>query len=239
MDVAVNLAQVAAALIAASALFWGVWSYTKSSRLEHYTELDRLYFDIVALRMAHPHLGDPDLIRRMNLEQRTERALRYDSYALLIWNFIETIFDRCKQRDLLETWKPILDHEGELHCEWFARNLDKFKLSFRKWASRAMPEVGKLVGPEGELLKPLPSRALPQRSPIEALQYDAASVDLGNRLRETIATWEADGVADVVDIQRDWRIAEALHLATWHRPLSHAPLCLLLDEERIGVTNQP
>ena len=117
MDVAVNLAQVAAALIAASTLFWGVCIYTKSSRLEHYTELDRLYFDIVALRMAHPHLGDPDLIRRLNLEQRTERALRYDSYALLIWNFIETIFDRCKQRDLLETWKPILDHEGELHCE--------------------------------------------------------------------------------------------------------------------------
>ena len=238
MDVAVNLAQVAAALIAASTLFWGVWSYTKSSRLEHYTELDRLYFDIVALRMAHPHLGDPDLIRRLNLEQRTERALRYDSYALLIWNFIETIFDRCKQRDLLETWKPILDHEGELHCEWFARNLNKFKLSFRKWASQAMPEVGKLVGPEGELLHPLPPPALPQRPAIEALQYHAAAIDLGNRIHEAIVTWEVEGIAGV-DIERNWRIAEALHLATWHRPLCHAPLCLLLDEERLGITNMP
>ena len=82
-------------------------------------------------------------------DKMSREQLQYDAYALLIWNFIETIYDRCKEPNLIETWKPILDAEGDLHAKWFSLNLDKFKLDFRKWASRKIRGVSQFVDPSG------------------------------------------------------------------------------------------
>ena len=151
MDEVIQYASLGASIATILTLIWAVLSFQRSARLRHYTELDRLYFDIVALRIAHIHLSCPPRVDLPDRAKMTREQLQFDAYALLIWNFIETIYDRCKEADLLETWKPILDAEGDLHAKWFSLNLKKFKPKFRRWASAEIRGVGEFVDPDGHL----------------------------------------------------------------------------------------
>ncbi|MDZ4081712.1 MAG: hypothetical protein U1E10_02155, partial [Bdellovibrionales bacterium] len=64
-----------------------------------------------------------------------------DLYAFMVWNFIETIVDRCQNNKALsETWSPIILVEAKKHYAWFVKpeNKDKFKESFRNYVSELM-----------------------------------------------------------------------------------------------------
>jgi hypothetical protein len=57
----------------------------------------------------------------------------------MMWNFIETIYDRCDGRpDLERTWQPIIEVEGVNHLEWLvsAQNRAKFKDKFISFLGR-------------------------------------------------------------------------------------------------------
>jgi len=64
----------------------------------------------------------------------------------MMWNFLETIYDRCeyfrreserraKDDHLIETWYPVIDVESRNHGEWFERpdNYRKLKKKFREF----------------------------------------------------------------------------------------------------------
>jgi hypothetical protein len=139
-----DLAQLIALLVSAGALVWAVWSFRTTARLNHYTEIDRQYAEIVKLRIAHTHLANPPLNPSRDAQKKSDKELQYEAYALLIWNFIETIHDRCKNDSrLLETWWPILKEEGKLHVKWLSLNEKKFKGRFIEWARENMDGDGK------------------------------------------------------------------------------------------------
>lgn len=69
--------------------------------------------------------------------------------------------------------------------------------------------------------------------------HDPASHALAGQLLETIAAWEAERGASLDPTERNWRIAEALHILTWERSHAHAPLMLLFDEERLSAGATP
>jgi len=65
-----------------------------------------------------------------------EQKIEYDSYAFMVWNFLEAIFDRCQDDEQLRTtWHPVIDAEDRKHREWFDRseNEHKFKRVFREY----------------------------------------------------------------------------------------------------------
>jgi hypothetical protein len=91
-----------------------------------------MYFDILKLGIEKPYLRDPTLIAT-DQERRS-----YDAYAFIVWNFIETIHDRCKKsHDLMSTWMPVVKAEHKIHGEWFgnAENAPKFKVAFSRWVA--------------------------------------------------------------------------------------------------------
>lgn len=63
--------------------------FRESNHLIHYAELDRLYFDLLKVALEHPHLRNPASIGNDAL-----RRQQYDTYAYMVWNFIETVIDR-------------------------------------------------------------------------------------------------------------------------------------------------
>lgn len=71
-----------------------------------------------------------------------------------------------------------------------------------------------------------------QQSHIDALGYAPESHDLAAQILDAIGVWQTGPGRAFTPTETNWRIAEALHLVTWHRPHIHAPLGLLLDEER-------
>ena len=127
----------------------------ESNCLVHYAELDRLYFDLLKLAVEHPYLRNPGDIK--GSEQRS----RYEAYAYMAWNFIETVIDRldaqtawssadgpqgrnqANQDDLkLEsTWQAAIIQEVEIHAAWLrtAGNIDKFKRGFDQALLRHLP----------------------------------------------------------------------------------------------------
>lgn len=126
-----SLVAIFGVVIALRQLSQNLASFKATMEFGHYTEIDRLYFEIVSLRIAHsgrpptPSAGSPDCSR--------DDAGHY--HALVSWNFIEAIHDRCLEGNdrLMGTWLPIIRHEAALHTDWFRSNPHFFKETFRAW----------------------------------------------------------------------------------------------------------
>jgi hypothetical protein len=119
-------------------LFYSVWSFKTTLRDAYYAELDRVYFDILKIGLERPQLlsfpASPD----------PAEAGAYGAYAFMVWNFVETIFDRCQgwsKRRLRETWYPIIAAENVLHRAWFdvPENRRRFKPRFVRFIEAQYP----------------------------------------------------------------------------------------------------
>lgn len=122
-----SILQGVAAIIAYSALRYSVTTFTKTLNVSNYTELDRMYFDLLQMAVENPHLIDPAAAR----DGKQQRE--YDTYAFMVWNVMESIYDRCHgDNELCETWYPVIDTEEQRHRRWFEdpRNRVKFKDRF-------------------------------------------------------------------------------------------------------------
>lgn len=132
-------------------------------RSSHYSELDNMFKEILLIAIEKPYLrdkakiadfvvylgskldppvnGPPDW-EKANLETFKNQAAQYDMYAFIVFNFLETIHDRCydtinlrKRLDesLVGTWENIIASEHKLHEQWFdlelnlCRSLDSSK----------------------------------------------------------------------------------------------------------------
>jgi hypothetical protein len=132
LEDAARWAGILGPFLAVAALVWSVRTFRKELRFGHYTELDRLYLDIVALRIT-AKIGVP-------VDGKFEKGTDEHHYALVVWNFIEAIHDRCNaDEQLMETWLPVIKAEGAVYASWLAENPSYFKESFRKWAGKTIP----------------------------------------------------------------------------------------------------
>lgn len=101
--------------------------FAQTIKIAHYSELDKLYFDILKLGMESPFVMDPES------DAARENASAYGVYAFLMFNFIETIYDRVPGNAYLcRTWYPIVQHEYGLHRAWLEAgdNRRRFKKEF-------------------------------------------------------------------------------------------------------------
>jgi hypothetical protein len=119
-------------------LLYSVWSYRTTLRDSYYAEIDRVYFELLKLGLERPYLLD------YPQSPEAGRAREYDAYAFMVWNFVETVFDRCQgrgKRRLRETWYPVIEAETLRHRHWFERpgNRAKFKDRFRRFVDSKFP----------------------------------------------------------------------------------------------------
>ena len=122
-------------------LLYSVWSFTTTLRDAYYAELDRVYFELLKIGLERPELlsyptspAAPD----------PTKAGQYGAYAFMVWNFLETIYDRCQgwsKRRLRETWFPIIAAENDLHRAWFElpENRRRFKQRFVRFVEEQYP----------------------------------------------------------------------------------------------------
>lgn len=147
---------IVTALITGITAVWGalVWGHriqaafakvTQVHAAAFYSELDRIYFDLLRLAIEHPHLRTPQRIgKRDDLALKTDydpypddpvsteeqkatkarKVSQYDAYAFMVWNFVETIHDRCQEYpQLLGTWATIVAAENRVHRGWFLKQM--------------------------------------------------------------------------------------------------------------------
>jgi len=117
-------------IAAIPALLFAAYSFKKGAKMQHYEQIDGMYADLLKVSLEVECLSRPELCT-----DRTKRH-QYDTYAYMLWNFIETIFDRCDDdEDLIETWSPVMDYEAHRHRAWLAhpRNRLRFKRAFLEY----------------------------------------------------------------------------------------------------------
>jgi hypothetical protein len=120
-DLIAIYALFATVLIAVFSVIPNLDSIARSSRFAHYSELDQMYFEILKLALAEPFLRNPGKDWRKLAEAKREK---YEIYAFVVWNFIETIRDRCEGDDELKgTWAPVMLAEGKVHKAWFEHHI--------------------------------------------------------------------------------------------------------------------
>ena len=132
------IADSAAALGIVLTLFYSIWSFRTTLRDSYYAELDRVYFDLLKIGLERPDLLD------FPASPNPGKAREYDAYAFMVWNFVETVFDRCQgwtKRRLRETWYPVIAEENARHRAWFnvPQNRRKFKEPFCRFIDARYP----------------------------------------------------------------------------------------------------
>jgi hypothetical protein len=124
-------------------LFYSAWSFRTTLREGYYAELDRVYFELLKIGLERPYL------RASPPPADPAWASEYEAYAFMVWNFLETVVDRCdatSNPSLAETWFPIVATESALHRTWFEapENRRKFKERFCRFIEERYP-VGALA----------------------------------------------------------------------------------------------
>lgn len=123
-------ATVISAAAAVLALLHAARSFRKSVNNINYTELDGMYLELLKMAIERPYLRQPESIYR-NPHLETNQQREYDIYARMIWNFLETIADRCADDPgLKDTWYPVIRDEGCVHKQWIRREPRGFSRRF-------------------------------------------------------------------------------------------------------------
>jgi len=118
-----------ATLLGVIALISTVRGLRRSLKTSQYISLDGMYLTLLQLTLERPHLKSPETLTNV-------RWPEYDSYAYMLWNFLETIFDHCeKDEELRKTWYLAIKAEAELHGDWLKvmANRGKFKEPFLRF----------------------------------------------------------------------------------------------------------
>lgn len=130
------------ALIAFAVPLWhATVRFIRQIRSSHYSELDRIYMDILKMSIDRQYLRNekqielfvaylkaPEQKPPFRDKEFIKKAKEYDVYAFIVFNFLETIHDRCDEnrylyrfpdKRLLNTWRGIIGEEYRLHHKWF------------------------------------------------------------------------------------------------------------------------
>jgi hypothetical protein len=125
----VNGLTLAASLIA---VFFSLWSFAKTRRDSLYQDIDALYLEVLRLGIEYPGFRNPQKTRHYKEKFNDDERHGYETYAYLVWNICETIADRREDKELFNTWCPVVVAEDRLHGTWLddADNHHCFKPEF-------------------------------------------------------------------------------------------------------------
>jgi len=125
--------------------------YRNTRALTTYSNVDRLYFDLLNRGMEYPEFVNPEYTQdyETKFADNINQKIRYELYAFNVWNICETVFDYRKNKGVLESWKPVLDNENFLHRRWFDQpsNRRKFKASFVDFIENEADKDGQKMFP--------------------------------------------------------------------------------------------
>ena len=119
-------------LLSVAALGFSLYTFYKTVVFEKYQEADQIYMRILEIGIEHPSFRDKSKTKNYEKHFSHDERIQYENYAYIVWNFLETLYDRKSIKD--KTYEGLLRDENDLHSEWFKRNSENlFKESFIKY----------------------------------------------------------------------------------------------------------
>jgi hypothetical protein len=115
-----SLVSIAGFAIALALAIPNLSSLAEEARSTNYAQLDTMYADILKMAIERPWLRSPDALTE-------EHRAIYDTYAYIVWNFLETVRDRCAgDLELQSIWAPVIASEAAIHGSWFVSETEGY-----------------------------------------------------------------------------------------------------------------
>jgi GNAT superfamily N-acetyltransferase len=121
-----------------------------------YLEINKQYSELLKLSLDTPELRDYNsTFNFYELSNDNLYKKKYNIYASMYWNLVETIYDQKKKKKgrfkLNELSIPVLLEENRLHYTWFKHNIRLFKPGFQKFVSGELNDIDVVYGDTNDL----------------------------------------------------------------------------------------
>lgn len=133
--------------ISVLALFFTLLNNRRSGKRSVYFEIDKQYGDLLKIALNNPELRDfSKTSEYMKEEKNSTFYIRYNLYAYMVWNTLETIFDQHSKKNATEktklnTWLPVIKEENKIHYCWFKHNIHLFKPDFSNFVIKELNDL--------------------------------------------------------------------------------------------------
>lgn len=118
--------------VSLAAIVFSAYTFLQSRRDAQYQDLDGLYLEALKLGIGNPRFLNPEYTKNYKEHFQGDELHKYQVFAYIIWNICETIADRRDDKNLYNTWKPVIVAEDKLHRAWLddPENKHRFKTGF-------------------------------------------------------------------------------------------------------------
>jgi hypothetical protein len=205
------LHEILGPVLGSVAVILTIYVLKRTLDYQAYREIDSNYMEVLKIGRENPYMRDErwtkDYKKRPEYktsakqrEKEEQKVLKYEQYALMVWNIIETIYDRNK---VDKTWRPIIQAEKNLK-PWLDSNTNFFKKEFVDFVSgfeyHIQQEPGRQEVVKFFIREWLPKKIyLKQHKDPKLNQYDAKSKNadlyLENKKKSAIPLMKIGGIS--------------------------------------------
>ena len=105
-------------VIAIAALLLSLFTWRKTHRKYQYDVADAILADLVKITLRYPEFRDHKYCRDAVHHQDDQIRFRYDAYATLVWNYLETLYDTYGKGLSDSPFYGAMKDLGERHKYW-------------------------------------------------------------------------------------------------------------------------
>lgn len=151
-----NIISLISILIAFFSLGVSLYIYRLSSIDTSYLDIDNQYAELLKLSLDTPDFRNYVKTSKFyKYKDDDEFKKKYNIYAFMCWNLVETIYDQQKDKrgrfHLSETWIPVMFEENRLHYSWFKHNIRLFKREFQQFVIEKLNDIEIIEGTINDL----------------------------------------------------------------------------------------
>ena len=93
------------------------WWYTH--RKQKYDFVDSILTDLLKISLDNPEFRDPNHIATAMVHSDLKVRYKYDAYATLVWNYLETLYDTYGEGLVKTPFYGSMVDLGNRHKKWF------------------------------------------------------------------------------------------------------------------------
>lgn len=151
-----DVLSIASVIFAFLSVIITYYIYQASRGDTSYLDIDKQYSELLKIGLSDPDLRDYENTSTFyKLDSQEIFKKKYNIYAYMCWNLVETVYDRQKDKrgkfKLSDTWIPVLFEENRLHYTWFKHNLRLFKPEFQKFVTGELNDIEIVEGTNNDL----------------------------------------------------------------------------------------
>jgi hypothetical protein len=111
-------------LLSISALIFSIITFLRTRSLEKYNFAEQQLNELLKISLEYPLFSDPDFTKNFSRQKVVldPDYRKYDVYAMMIWNYLETLRDYYGNQKLISDKYPysgVVDYWVVLHSRWY------------------------------------------------------------------------------------------------------------------------